>query len=105
MQISYTNLQDNWPNLFAMGTRMFQKRQTGSQQEEAHEGESLHGRMNQFHSYSRLGEGTYNQRQSSSAFGIDEEQSRNSEYDLNSTITKRRIQSLGCCVADPFKDG
>jgi hypothetical protein len=49
--------------------------------------------------------GTYNQRQSSSAFGIDEEQSRNSEYDLNSTITKRRIQSLGCCVADPFKDG
>lgn len=48
---------------------------------------------------------THNQGQSSSALGIDEEQSGNGRHDLNSTIAERCIQRLGSRVAHILKDG
>lgn len=48
---------------------------------------------------------TYNQSQGSSAFSVDEEQSRDSGHDLNGTIAERRIQGLCSRVADILKDG
>jgi hypothetical protein len=98
-----TNLQDNWSNLFATATRMLQKGQTSSQQKDTHEGESLRRGGDQLYPCAKLG-GTHNQSQGSSAFRIDEEQSRDGEHDLNSTITKRCVQGLCWCVADSFKD-
>lgn len=47
---------------------------------------------------------TYNQSQGSSAFGVNEEQSRDRSNDLDGTIAQRRVQGLGSCVTDPFED-
>lgn len=47
---------------------------------------------------------THSQGQSASAFGIDEEQSRDREDDLYSTIAQRGVQCLGSCVTDILKD-
>jgi len=48
---------------------------------------------------------THNQCQSSSALSVNEEQSRDSEDDLNSTITEGCIQCLGVIVPGLFENG
>lgn len=48
---------------------------------------------------------TYDQRQSPSALGIDEEQCGDSRHDLDGTVTKRGVQSLDRGVANLLKDG
>lgn len=47
---------------------------------------------------------TYGQGQSPPSFRIDEEQGRNCEYDLHSTVAQRSVQSLGRSVADVLED-
>ena len=53
--------------------------------------------MDQLYPFAEFG-GAHNQSQGSSALGINEEQSRDGEHDLNSTIAKRGVQGLGRCV-------
>lgn len=47
---------------------------------------------------------TYSQRQGSSTFGVDEEESRDSGHDLNSAIAERCVQGLLGGVADIFEN-
>lgn len=47
---------------------------------------------------------THSQSQGSSAFGVDEEESRDCSYDLNSTIAQGGVQGLGSGVAGCFED-
>ena len=48
---------------------------------------------------------TYDQTKGSSAFGIDEEEGWDSENDLDSTVAKRGVQSLGVGIANIREDG
>lgn len=48
---------------------------------------------------------TYNQGQSPSSLGVDKEQCRDRENDLDSTITERGVERFGRRVADFFEDG
>ena len=48
---------------------------------------------------------TYDQRQSPSALGVDEEQCGDGRYDLDGPIAERGVQSLDRCIANLFEDG
>lgn len=47
---------------------------------------------------------TYDQSQSAPTLGVDEEQRRDREDDLHSSVTQRGVERLGSCVTDLLED-
>lgn len=84
---------------------MIQKRETGSQQEDAHPGKCLETLSDHVLAGAPTFDATYDERQSTATLGIDQEQGWNGEDDLHGSVAQRCVQSLSWGVVRIRKDG